>query len=156
MARKLGVASFAEKVFDVNFFKPWSQSEDLIDRLRTLLNGYRDGLSIFRETIQNADDAGATVVKYCYDMRRNNNCRNPKKLLDPNLASTQGPALFVFNDSTFSDQDFENLIKLGGRSKEKFADKIGTEQMPEKCLFFYISGLYLKANSVSASTSSTI
>lgn len=79
--RRLGVASFAEKALDVECLENWGQTEDLTTRLRSLLNGYKDGLSIFRETIQNADDAGASVVKYCYDMRRNDKWRNPLKLI---------------------------------------------------------------------------
>ena len=46
--------------------------EKLTDRIRSLLDGYKDGISIFKELIQNADDAKASTVKFCYDKRENN------------------------------------------------------------------------------------
>lgn len=125
LLKRLGVASFTEKIFDMEFMESFGQHEDLVDRLHTLLNGYKDGLSIFKETIQNADDAGATVVKYCYDMRQNEKWKNPNKLLDFNMAKAQGPALFVYNNATFSDEDFKNITKLGSGSKKSHVDKIG-------------------------------
>jgi sacsin len=48
------------------------QSERLVDRLRDLIKGYGDGLDVFKELIQNADDAGATCMKICLDTRMNN------------------------------------------------------------------------------------
>lgn len=122
----MGVATFAEKILNVECLTSWGQSESLTDRLRTLLDGgYKDGLSIFRETIQNADDAGATCVKYCYDARTNAHWRNPLRLLDPAMASAQGAALVVYNDSKFSEDDFANIIRLGSGSKRDSAEKIG-------------------------------
>lgn len=123
--KRLGVATYAEKALNVESLTSWGQSENLTDRLRTLLNGYKDGLSIFRETIQNADDAGATVVKYCYDMRNNTKWRNPRKLIDSGMVNAQGPALIVYNNSTFAEDDFVNIIRLGSMSKRDLADKVG-------------------------------
>lgn len=125
MLKKLGVCSFTEKVFDFEYVEPCGQSEELTDRLKTLLNGYKDGISIFKETIQNADDAGATTVKYCYDRRQNKNWCNPHKLLDSGLAKAQGPALLIYNNATFSNEDFKNITKLGSGSKKSLTDKIG-------------------------------
>ncbi|PVD18437.1 hypothetical protein C0Q70_20986 [Pomacea canaliculata] len=41
------------------------------------------------------------------------------------MASLQGPALWVFNDATFSDQDFANIVKLGAGTKKDDASKVG-------------------------------
>ncbi len=103
----------------------YGQHEELTDRLSILLNGYKDGLTIFKEIIQNADDAKATQVKFLYDKRQNLEWRNPTKLIDSNYAGAQGQALFVYNDSVFTDQDFTNLCRLGASTKKELKDKIG-------------------------------
>ena len=99
--------------------------EKLTDRIKGLLGGYKDGISIFKELIQNADDAKATVIKFCYDKRENQDLKNSNKLFDPEMAKLQGPSLLVFNDGVFTDNDFENLCKLGGATKLNEKDKIG-------------------------------
>lgn len=84
--------------------------EEITSRLNNLITkGYKDGLSIFKELIQNADDANASIVKICYDQNEE------KSLFDPFMDSThkQGQALYFYNDSEFSDSDFVNIAKLG-------------------------------------------
>nr|KAG5705531.1 hypothetical protein BaRGS_009184 [Batillaria attramentaria] len=54
----------------------YGQREDLRDRLKDLLeHSYRDGLSVPKELIQNADDAGASKVCFLLDERENPDCR---------------------------------------------------------------------------------
>ena len=36
-----------------------------------------------------------------------------------------GPALWAYNDAVFTDDDFENITKLSGATKEPKTDKIG-------------------------------
>jgi sacsin len=81
--------------------------EEITNRLRSLLDGYKDGLSIIKEMIQNADDAKATTVKICLDMNAQ------KSLLDPDSPHKQGHALYFYNDSQFEDHDFKNISLLG-------------------------------------------
>jgi hypothetical protein len=45
-------------------------------RISSLLKSYTDGLAVFKELIQNADDAGATKVCFLYDERDNLDCRD--------------------------------------------------------------------------------
>jgi sacsin len=127
--KKLGVHSFTQKVINISKMKinmeSFGQHEHITDRFKNLLDGYKDGISIFKETIQNADDANASVVKYCYDKRTGKQYCNPNKLLDPGMISAQGPALIVYNDAKFRDQDFENLIQFGAGTKRDCRDKIG-------------------------------
>jgi sacsin len=88
-------------------FKNIGPREEITNRLRSLLDGYKDGLSIFKEMIQNADDAKATTVKICLDMN------DQKTLFDPESVHKQGHALYFYNDSQFEDHDFKNISLLG-------------------------------------------
>jgi len=42
------------------------QEEPLTVRLQGLLKDYRPGISIFKELLQNADDAGARNIVFCF------------------------------------------------------------------------------------------
>ncbi len=46
----------------VFFSLDYGQHEPLTRRLRAILQDYTDGLAVFKELIQNADDAAATEV----------------------------------------------------------------------------------------------
>ena len=50
--KKLGVRSFTERVMNIESLESYGQHEDLTDRLSRLLNGYKDGINIFKEIIQ--------------------------------------------------------------------------------------------------------
>ena len=41
------------------------------------------------------------------------------------MRECHGPALWFYNNSVFSDEDFENIAKLNGATKENQTDKIG-------------------------------
>ena len=101
----------------------FGQSEPLTDRLRKLLEDYSDGMAIPKEIIQNADDAGASEVRFLYDERANED--SMKYLIDEGMRSCQGPALWAYNDAVFTDRDFDSIIRLGGATKEWEPDKIG-------------------------------
>lgn len=49
----------------------FGQSEPLTRRLHNLLKEYSDGFAVPKELLQNADDAGATEVRFMYDERTN-------------------------------------------------------------------------------------
>ena len=101
----------------------FGQEEPLTRRLSRLLEDYTDGFAIAKELIQNADDAGATEVRFLYDERTNEDALTC--LIDAGMVECQGPALWVFNDAEFRDEDFENITKLSGGTKELHTDKIG-------------------------------
>ena len=101
----------------------FGQHEVLTDRLRGLLTEYTDGFAIFKELLQNADDAGAHDVVFIYDERSNSKYR--KCLFNENLKHCQGPALWAYNDATFTDADFQNITRLGSASKSRDKQKIG-------------------------------
>ena len=99
------------------------QQEPLIVRLKNILRDYKDGLTIVKELIQNADDAEATEINICFDARTHD--INRKKLFFPDMVESHGPALVVHNNTTFSDEDFDNIQKLAGATKQEKHLKIG-------------------------------
>ena len=101
----------------------FGQEEKLTRRLNKLLEEYTDGFSVPKELIQNADDAGATEVRFLYDERTNEDAMTC--LIDEGMKECQGPALWVYNDAEFKDEDFENITKLNGGTKEQDTEKIG-------------------------------
>ena len=68
-----------------------AQAESLTSRLKTILDMYPDGNPILSELIQNADDAGASVVRILVDENRYESV----SLLNPSMAPLQGPSLLV-------------------------------------------------------------
>ena len=101
----------------------FGQEEKLTRRLSRLLEDYTDGFAVPKELVQNADDAGATEVRFLYDERTNEDAMT--FLIDEGMKHCQGPALWVYNDAEFKDEDFENITKLSGATKEHDTEKIG-------------------------------
>lgn len=97
-----------------------------------------DGRTLFRELVQNADDAGARRLRLA--------------VLDDGWPDAQnsllrGPALLVANDGAFPDKDRKALHKAIGGSKEDDVDKIGTFGIGLKSVFHICEALvYLGAN----------
>ena len=124
-AAALGVPTLMSRMLQAEELTVTSfgQAEPLTDRLRKLLQDYSDGLAIPKEIIQNADDAGASEVRFMYDERANEDVM--KYLIDEGMRCCQGPALWAYNDAVFTDRDFESIVRLGGATKESEPDKIG-------------------------------
>ena len=104
-------------------FEDAGQHEPLIVRLKNILKDYKDGLTIIKELIQNADDAEATEVNICYDARRHTTERH--QLFFPGMCESHGPALVIHNNSVFRDEDFVNIQKLAAATKQDKDLKIG-------------------------------
>ena len=104
-------------------FADVGQHEPLITRLTNILKDYKDGLTIIKELMQNADDAGAEELTICYDTRTHS--AKAKSLMYQGMAECHGPALLVHNDKSFTDEDFENITKLAGATKMNEPLKIG-------------------------------
>ena len=103
---------------------------DEIKAIRTLLaDVYRDagdGRTLFRELVQNADDAGAQRLGLTVLERGWPDAQN---------SLLHGPALLVTNDGAFPGKDREALHKAIGGSKEDAVDKIGTFGIGLKSVF---------------------
>uniref|UniRef100_A0AAQ4QEP6 Sacsin molecular chaperone n=1 Tax=Gasterosteus aculeatus aculeatus TaxID=481459 RepID=A0AAQ4QEP6_GASAC len=104
-------------------FEQSGQREPLTVRIKNILEEYPSVADIFKELLQNADDASATECSFLIDMRKNTNIR--ENLLDPGMIVCHGPSLWSFNSSVFSDADFLNITRLGGSVKRCEADKVG-------------------------------
>ncbi|XP_078401544.1 sacsin isoform X1 [Cetorhinus maximus] len=104
-------------------FEQSGQREPLTVRIRNILEEYPSVADIFKELLQNADDAEGTECSFLIDMRRNADIR--ENLLDPGMAVCHGPALWSFNNSDFTDSDFVNITRLGGSLKRSEVDKVG-------------------------------
>ena len=74
-----------------------------------------------QELIQNADDAGAKVVRFIVDSRQHPSGR----LHNRKLAAYQGPALIVTNDAAFTEEDWEGIQKIQDSTKAENPFNVG-------------------------------
>ena len=114
------LASTAESI-SYSFVTAAGQTEDLVDRLRGILEGYRMQTDVFNELIQNADDAGASCVKVLFDYTSH----PATKVLHKNVEEIHGPAMYLFNNAKFTERDFESILKLSSCNKLSDTEKIG-------------------------------
>ena len=124
-AYKLGVPSLSNRLAPSEElpFEQLGPHESLTLRLKNILKEYKDDAGIFKELLQNADDAEATSVKFLVDWREHDQFKS--SLLAPGMRKCHGPALWAFNDSVFSDEDFVNISKLAAATKQSKLEKIG-------------------------------
>ena len=97
------------------------QHERVTRRIRHIVQDYETNIDIFKELIQNADDAGATEVKFLIDWRKHPS----SSLFSGDLQPWQGPALIAYNNATFSDPDFQHICQLAGETKRSNPLKTG-------------------------------
>ena len=122
LASQLGLTPLSDQLdITEEVFQDAGQHEPLTTRLSNILREYKDGLTIIKELVQNADDAEATEVNILYDGRQH----TTDKLLFKGMADSHGPALVVHNNATFTEDDFDNITKLAGATKKDKPLKIG-------------------------------
>ena len=90
-------------------------------RIKEALDDYDQDIDVFKEMIQNAEDAGASEIKFVIDWRNH----PTEYLLTAEMKAWQGPALLVYNNAVFSDEDFTNICEIAGASKKIDPTKIG-------------------------------
>ncbi|XP_052814232.1 sacsin-like [Mya arenaria] len=121
IAKAVGVQSKKTsliKGFSKGIFS-FGQREKLTTRLTGLLIDYPSDVSIFKEFIQNADDAGATEINFIKFFR------TQKIAHSIGQNQTLGPALCIYNDAHFTDSDLEGIRNLGIGSKTDDPTKTG-------------------------------
>ncbi|OQS05175.1 hypothetical protein THRCLA_02648, partial [Thraustotheca clavata] len=99
---------------ELEFGEDFGQKIDLTVRIREILRNYPEGTSVLKEMVQNADDAGATEISFCLDMRTHSS----NQLAYTKLATFQGPSLMVHNNARFTDADFESIQRIGDSLKK--------------------------------------
>ncbi|RGB22315.1 hypothetical protein C1646_593637, partial [Rhizophagus diaphanus] len=77
--------------------------------------------SIFKEFLQNADDAGATRYHVIVDARSH----PTDSLFYDEMKAWQGPAILIFNNAKFRETDFESLMQIRVGGKQGDDTKIG-------------------------------
>ena len=125
-ADRLGVPTLTNRLLDPDELfigEEFGHEEKLTTRLSRLLDEYTDGFAVLKELLQNADDSGATEVRFLYDERVNDDATTC--LIDEGMRGCQGPALWAYNDATFKEEDFVNITKLNEATKEHDTEKIG-------------------------------
>ena len=123
-ARKLGVQSKLSGSLMQNYvrqMRPFGQKEELSVRIKRILQQYPLSESVLKEMLQNADDAKATEVMFITDF----NEYNTEKTFDSKWHLLQGPALLVYNNSYFTDEDIAGIQHLGRGSKGDDPTKTG-------------------------------
>ena len=81
------MAASGDGLWDDDF----GQKVDLCRRIREILTNYPEGIAVLKELVQNADDAGATTIRFVYDTRNHPTAN----LAETTLAEFQTPAMCV-------------------------------------------------------------
>ena len=119
MVRSRVLGQFASD--DFQFGDPFGQNEKLTTRIKNILDEYSGEIDIFKEMIQNADDAQAHKIHFILDERDH----KTETVFNEQSKYIQGPALCVFNDKNFAPEDYEGLQNLGIGSKRSSEESIG-------------------------------
>ena len=99
----------------------FGQEEDLVDRIKQLLNEYEGKEDIFREFFQNTDDHGSSELHFVLDTRS----FDSEQLVDTRARHLQGPALLVCSTKELTDEDIARMQRLGRSSKRRDAETVG-------------------------------
>ena len=108
---------------DEDGFEEYGQNVDITARIRGALSEYSEG-TIFKETVQNAEDAGASTVGIYFD--DSDFSTSADSLFGDRMKECQGPAIWFYNDAKFSKEDFNNIVKVDGATKKDNWEKIGS------------------------------
>ncbi|KAI5106774.1 sacsin [Silurus meridionalis] len=109
----------------VNEFSPlakeFGQHEKLTVRIKNIIEAYPAKKDILKELLQNADDAEATEIHFVWDKRKH----GTKKLFGEKWEMLQGPALCVYNNKIFSNEDLIGIQQLGEGGKHGTLGRTG-------------------------------
>ncbi|KAK3107642.1 hypothetical protein FSP39_019049 [Pinctada imbricata] len=111
----------AQYISQFDFVVSFGQEEKLTTRIRGILEDHPSEISVFNELLQNADDASATEIIFILDKRMH----GTEHIFDDTMKETQGPALCVYNDSSFTEDDIVGISRLGEGSKRFDSSKTG-------------------------------
>ncbi|EXX51199.1 hypothetical protein RirG_263920 [Rhizophagus irregularis DAOM 197198w] len=152
VARELEIQTLTGKIYGNNYagdidWKIYEQNESLTTRIKNIIKDYSIN-SLFKEFLQNADDAKATRFFVIVD-EREATTNTQETLFSEEMKDWQGPAIWIYNDAEFSAKDFQALIKLGIGGKSYDDTKIGKFGIGFNCAFHVtdlpslVSGRYI-------------
>ncbi|CAE8650392.1 unnamed protein product, partial [Polarella glacialis] len=90
-----------------------------------VLRDYPPGTQSLRELVQNADDARASTVSFFLTGSSQRALEEEHTYLHPAFKAYSGPAFYAYNDSIFSEADFNAIRSMGASSKKRDASKTG-------------------------------
>lgn len=99
----------------------FGQKQQIHIAIRQLIHDYPQDEGILKELIQNADDGGASEVRFILDRTRHPQANGPAEEWQ---MFTQ-PSLIVVNDRPFSPEDLENIQDLGDSDKVNRPNQTG-------------------------------
>ncbi|CAH1765873.1 4457_t:CDS:2 [Entrophospora sp. SA101] len=124
--------------------RTYGQNETLISSIRNILKDYSHE-SIFKEFLQNADDAGATRFRVIIDSRSH----PTNSLLSDKMEAWQGPAILIFNNAQFKEQDFDSLMQIRVGGKHRDYTKIGKHGLGfNSCYHFTDAPSFISGDSI--------
>ena len=95
--------------------------------------------------IQNADDAGAKVVRfYIQSVNDRDRDRPPKFWPESDSVMDHGPALIAANDAVFTDKDWDGIQRLQGSVKAEDPFNVGKFGIGFNAIY-HITGVYMLA-----------
>ena len=132
VSKRLGVNTNREETLKKHSTGiPFGQHEKLTNRLRNILSGYPCDKEILKELLQNADDSGAREICYIKDDRQH----STERIFDKSWKPLQGPALCIYNDMPFRENDLKAIQKLGEGSKKNDPNKTGQYGVGFNCVY---------------------
>eukprot|EP01125_Pyxidicula_operculata_P009975 TRINITY_DN3287_c0_g1_i12.p1 TRINITY_DN3287_c0_g1~~TRINITY_DN3287_c0_g1_i12.p1 ORF type:complete len:567 (-),score=63.98 TRINITY_DN3287_c0_g1_i12:1455-3155(-) len=123
VAEKLGVVALSRYILSIAIdsgFEAYGKKQDLITGIQEILHNHAD-FKLFSEFVQNAEDAGATKLKFIFD----SSTYPTQTLLSPSMASYQGPSLIIYNNAPMTEEDFKAINHLRSGHKKEKRDMIG-------------------------------
>ncbi|EJF60799.1 hypothetical protein DICSQDRAFT_181063 [Dichomitus squalens LYAD-421 SS1] len=136
------VVDFGEKTIDLSVASRVNKLNNLLSP--SILRRYPFSTGLFREILQNSDDARATKQVFVLDRRQ----FGTKTLIKDGLSHLQGPAFLAYNDAVFSDADWEAIRTVSESSKTGDTEKIGKHGLGSRAYYHltdnpqYLSGGY--------------
>ncbi|KAF0558050.1 Sacsin [Gigaspora margarita] len=118
LAKRLKIKNFSEN-FVINKIHTFDAEITALFK-KTLEEFDRDEI-VFREFLKNADDAGATQFCVILD---DSDYRGSKSLIKEEMDCWQGPAIWLYNNKSFTEGDFKSIINVECNKKP---DKIGKD-----------------------------
>ncbi|CAG8820980.1 40860_t:CDS:10, partial [Gigaspora margarita] len=122
LAKKLRIKNFKEHYFLKNKMVAFD-AEILTSKFSNALEGFDQDIMVFQEFLKNADDSGAT--KFCVILDSCDYRESKKSLIKEEMNDWQGPSIWIFNNETFSDDDFKAICNVDCNKKPNKIGKNG-------------------------------